>query len=193
MVLLIGLATFAFYLRTVEYIVVREQIIELSGLYRSVGFIRPQNFWDDVSKSAEIISNSPHIGTIDRRVSVEGVLHNVRAYNEDDITHETRGSNIADIGGLYPGVAHTDQLRVSEAIFYAQLEAVHLPQNPGDILWVVTQNVHILAGIPQQVIAGSWPGLWLGYWTNGDTDFGILRILKIWKLVVTIYLKQRFM
>ena len=173
MVLLIGLATFAFYLRTVEYIVVREQIIELSGLYRSVGFIRPQNFWDDVSEAVEIISNSPHIGTIDRRVSVEGVLHNVRAYNEDDITHETRRSTIADIGGLYPGVAHTDQLRVSEAIFYAQLEAVHLPQNPGDILWVVTQNAHILAGIPHQVIAGSWPGLWLGYWTNEDTDFSI--------------------
>ena len=57
--ILIGLASFAFFFRTIEYMVVREQVAELGAMYRAIGFLRTDNFWDDVSTAAESYQTAP--------------------------------------------------------------------------------------------------------------------------------------
>jgi len=138
LVLLVAIASFAFVLRTVEYIVVREQIHELSQLYRSVGFVRSQNFWSDVSRASTIISDSPQVGLIDRRIGLEGVLHELFS---------------ADVTGMLPGLSRNNHMRVTEAIFYATVEEIYISTDVNQPAWILVQVHEVFAGHPNIITA----------------------------------------
>ena len=104
LMLLIGVAAFAFFLRTVEYVAVRAELIRLGDSYRSIGLIRHPDFWIDVSEAAEILEASPYIGTVERRFGVEGVLLN---------------TNNADVAGSRHGLPREEQPGLVEAVFTA--------------------------------------------------------------------------
>ncbi|MDR2167226.1 MAG: hypothetical protein LBE35_05175 [Clostridiales bacterium] len=108
--LLIGAAAFGFVLRTVEYLVVSEQVHEIARHFRSIGFLRPSEAEElpahlhrDVAAAAEIIAQSPLVDFEDRRYAVEGLLV---------------GMNNAHI---YPGGHRPDGVRPYFAFVYGEL------------------------------------------------------------------------
>jgi len=126
LIILIGIATFAFFMRTVEYITVRRQLHELNQLYRTIGFIRAGN-WEDVSAAADIIENSPLVGFVDRRVGMEGVLKDIQ--------------NV-DIAGMWRGLPNEHQSRITEAVFSAQLNYVNRDYNHMILLDLQVKDVY---------------------------------------------------
>ena len=76
LILLIAAASFAFVVRSVEYIVVREQIQTIAGFYNSVGILTPisGDFSEDVFAASEFISSIPSVSGEDRRRGVEAIL-----------------------------------------------------------------------------------------------------------------------
>ncbi|MCL2416118.1 MAG: hypothetical protein FWD01_04815, partial [Defluviitaleaceae bacterium] len=106
LILLIGLASFAFVLRTVEYVVVRNQIIEISGFYRSIGFLYADTVFGDISQAAEIIRESPHVEFIDQRRTFEGILRDFRN---------------PDFEGMRLWESRENSPRLTDAFFYGEL------------------------------------------------------------------------
>jgi len=89
LVMLIGIAAFAFVSRVAEYAIVRGEILRIEERYRSIGYLQHRDFvptppaWGqllpplrDVNAipAAEIISRSPHILREDRRQFIQGIL-----------------------------------------------------------------------------------------------------------------------
>ena len=76
LMLLIGVAAFAFVLRAVEYMVVDEQITEISFHYRAIGALQATR--DNPDRNATMVANilteSPFVRLDDRRFAVEGLL-----------------------------------------------------------------------------------------------------------------------
>ena len=80
LVLLIGVASFAFVARVTEFIVVSNEIRRIEGFYRSIGFLNPVNPVNvtqshDVSHAADLIGASELVGFEDRRVFTQGILY----------------------------------------------------------------------------------------------------------------------
>jgi len=104
LMVLIGLSSFAFFLRTAEFITVRSEINELSQLYRAIGFLRAESPWDDVSDAAAILRESPFVRQAESRMAVEATLLDF---------HNT------DVIGMVRGIPENMQTRITESLFYA--------------------------------------------------------------------------
>jgi len=75
LVLLIATVSFGFVARTVEYVVVRGRILEISQLFTNVGILNHRDgIIADVSEAAKIIENSPYVSFMDKRRGFEGTL-----------------------------------------------------------------------------------------------------------------------
>lgn len=73
--LLIATASFAFVVRVTEYIIVRDQIANVSRFFQTVGFLSHRDGnTGDVSEAIEYIASSPHVAFYDRRRGLEGNL-----------------------------------------------------------------------------------------------------------------------
>ncbi|MCL2573064.1 MAG: ABC transporter permease [Defluviitaleaceae bacterium] len=108
LVLLIAAASFAFVLRTVEYIVVHDQIMEMSETYQTIGFIEPVEGGNhtNIAHVADILYTSEHVMFEDRRMTFEGVL---------------QGMNNIDFMGMQAGLDAADQLSITDVYFYATI------------------------------------------------------------------------
>ena len=74
--LLIGVAAFAFVMRTTEYLVVQDRINEISQFYQSIGFVQvPGESFSNVSEAADVIAQSRYVAFEDRRRGAEAMLH----------------------------------------------------------------------------------------------------------------------
>ena len=159
LILLIAVGAFAFYLRTVEYIVVQNQVTELSRLYRSIGTIQRTNYWDDISEAADVIARSPFVETIDQRVTLEGVIEEL--YSESrwvwvwesnrwnrvrqlDTWHNIRG---ADIHGAFPGTPRNNRLRVMEAIIEGLVLDIQIPSGVNSPAHITIEVSELYAGM----------------------------------------------
>ena len=143
--LLIFLATFAFVLRTVEYLVVRSQIYEIAEYYRAVGDVNHPHWFGDVSAAIEIISNDPRVGFEDGRRSVEGFLADSNLRNFDVGGMETRGL-------VFPEV-YNRQARLTETFFYAYVaEVIIHPHRAEYALRLLVDAV--LVGYDEHIVAG---------------------------------------
>jgi len=79
LVLLIATASFAFVVRVVEYMVVRDRIIEIADFFHNVGVLSHRDgITADVSSLIEYIANSPYVARYDRRRGFEGNLIDMR-------------------------------------------------------------------------------------------------------------------
>jgi len=79
LILLIGVASFAFVVRAVEYVVVRRQIQEIASFYNSIGVLHhvDGNIAADISAAAELISSSPYVVFEDKRRGFEAILSDI--------------------------------------------------------------------------------------------------------------------
>lgn len=76
--LLVGVAAFAFVLRTTEFIVVRERIYEIAEFYRTIGFLQVQDeAYGNVALGAQMLATSELVGFEDRRRGAEAVMHGI--------------------------------------------------------------------------------------------------------------------
>ena len=128
LVVLISLASFAFFLRTVEFMTVRSEIIQRGSVFRAVGGIRATNYWADVSAGAELIQNSPFVGFTDRRTVVEAVLMDMYT---------------PDFSGMWSGVPHENQPRITEALFTGYVVEV-IPRRQSQLMGLSLQQSYIM-------------------------------------------------
>lgn len=83
LLLLIGVISFAFVSRAVEYLVVQRETDRLSTYYRAIGSLEPldtDNYFD-ISEAAEIIAQSPFVAYTDLRRYGSGEMKGI--YNAD--------------------------------------------------------------------------------------------------------------
>jgi len=131
LVVIIGFVTFAFVLRTAEFIFVRSEITELSKLYRAVGFLRHESPWGDVSEGLALLETLPNVTDIENRVTLEAVLQEMRNF---------------DVIGMQRGLPNEAQDRITELIFTARLDRMDI-QNHWIRLFVFVQELY--AGYPE--------------------------------------------
>ena len=79
LLLLIGLISFAFISRAVEYLVVNRETDRLAGYYRAIGFLEPSDGF--AFYGLELVSKSQHVALMDQRRACSGVLQGV--FNAD--------------------------------------------------------------------------------------------------------------
>jgi len=137
LVFLIGLATFAFFLRTAEFLTVREQVNELGRLHRPIGLLHHEYYWGDVSQAAELIAQSRDVEFIDRRMGVEGVLTNMYS---------------PDITGMMPWIPYESRPRITEAVFAATVNDFWLVEElDGYFVWISLLVEEVYAGFNEYV------------------------------------------
>jgi hypothetical protein len=142
--LLLAVAAFSFVMRSVEYVVINEQINEISSFYRPVGFLSMADInvlpGTDVRPAADIVSASPYVDFDDRRRKIEAVLLDVA--NTGSRTHGNSGRMVGR--GLF---------LPEDAFFYGTVVNVsHSEDNPYIMLSVEVDAV--LLGYPEYVSAG---------------------------------------
>jgi len=133
---IIGIAAFAFVLRTVEYIVIHRHLNEVGRNYRAIGFLRGQTDNTDITQAANLLANSPFMGYEDRQRRVQGILHDL--YSPD----------VAGMGRMI----HPDDRRLySAAYFIGHLHSVNRDHESDGLLVLDMTVVEILAGSPYHV------------------------------------------
>ncbi len=112
LVLLVGLITFAFVSRVVEYLVVNRETDRLSGYYRSIGSLDRGTVNDQQSRQAvDLVSKSQYVAFEDRRRYCSGVLQGI--YN-------------ADLDGELASFLRSDVL-----LYGKMISKAHLPREVG--------------------------------------------------------------
>jgi len=151
LVLLIGLASFSFFLRTMEFVTVRAEITALGGNFRTIGTVDAPEFWADVSAAAEILENSPFVRHVDRIMGAEAILMNMHS---------------PDISGRWHSSPHHEdgwaQTRETCALIIATVRDVEFItwglMTPGMQIREWTQIIidveQVLAGFPAHVVEG---------------------------------------
>ena len=78
-VLLVGLASFGFVSRAVEYTILNREMNRIEQFYRTVGALVPIDplMTNNVYEAAELIRNSPFMAFEDRRTVVQGVMDGI--------------------------------------------------------------------------------------------------------------------
>ena len=160
--LLIGIASFAFIMRTVEYIVIHRHIHEIGRNYRAVGFLRAEDELADITDAADFLANSPFMGYEDRRRRFEGVLQNEYS---------------PDVAGMHRHLPREERRLYTAAFFYAQVEEIFRDTEDEGIIWVNTRVMEVVAGSPEIVTPDSqffwgWSETWLRFEfePGGDTS-----------------------
>jgi len=137
LMLLMGLASFAFFLRTVEFVAVRGQLIALGHTYRSIGFLRGEGLFDDVAEAAAMLAASPYVGFVEQRQTIEGIL---------------MGRDEPDWTLFSPDFASDVGVRNMEAIFTGRVQAIRrYPEFYQIAITVIVEEV--FAGFPEHVQA----------------------------------------
>jgi ABC-type antimicrobial peptide transport system permease subunit len=79
LIILLGLISFAFMGKAVEYLVVQRETNRLGGYYRAIGSLvgLSGNEMEDLSEGAALIQNSPYIAYEDRRRATSGVMDGI--------------------------------------------------------------------------------------------------------------------
>jgi len=123
LLLLIGLISFSFVSRTVEYVVVRRETERLGSYYRSIGTLKPTDkAQTDVSAGAALLADNPYISYTDSLRFCSCVLKDLYnadlgGYSSDTPTKATAGYNIG--------------LHLSDVWFYGALEYKNYSEREG--------------------------------------------------------------
>ena len=132
-VLLVGLASFGFVSRAVEYIILNREMNRIEQFYRTTGSLVPIDpiVHNNVYEAANIIRNSPYVQFEDRRAIVQGELNGflnaMRGQQTVGGNPLVRGQQMFDYKGLGS---------IFDSIAIIQAERVHTRQVfiPGDPL-----------------------------------------------------------
>ena len=126
--MLIGAVSFTFISRMVEYVIIAREGDRLSGYYRSIGMLIPDDpdEWD-ISDGAEVVAASGHVAYDDIRRSYSGVLDGI--YNADisggiDTTPEKFESLSKHAADEDIDYFHEHPLHIGDVFMYARLSKV---------------------------------------------------------------------
>ncbi len=171
LILLIGLISFAFTARTVEYILVQRETARLGEYYRSIGSLQnagQDNY--DVTAGANLISNSKYIEFEDRRRTCSGVLDGL--YNGDIGGQSNDGYQDTSYG-----------VHNSDVFIYGELISAPIPtkiegQTEKYEAYQFQLRVdRVMAGYPEHASEGK--NVILYFIVDGDQDAGVLDELKV--------------
>jgi len=158
LMLLIALSAFVFVLRTVEYVVVSNQLNEIGEGFSITGFIQhPDGGHGNVSHAAAIMAESGFIAQEDRRRVFEGTIFN---------------RTTADISGMVRGVGDdVHQLRLTDVYFYGLILDIYIPPAPDMTHWLLLRVQHRYTGITEHANAGQMMNL--GFYPHliGEENF----------------------
>jgi ABC-type antimicrobial peptide transport system permease subunit len=105
LIFLLGLISFAFISKAVEYLVVQRETDRLGSYYRSIGSLEPINPEEyDVSEGAELVKSSPYLAFEDRLRLSSGVMEGL--YNSDINGYSSENSS--PLGHLLKGIHNSD-------------------------------------------------------------------------------------
>jgi len=139
--LLMAVAAFSFVMRSMEYIVISEQIHEIGSFFRPIGilgYLGDDLDMPDVRPAAQIVSGSPYVRFDDRRSNFEVVLL------------DTLNTGSLDDNGRMIGRSY---LHPKDAFFYGTLSDIRRDGiNPYIVLSVEVDMV--LLGYPEHVSEG---------------------------------------
>lgn len=152
--LLVGMSSFAFIAKTVEYIIVQQETGRLGSYYRSIGSL--ERFGgdgsSDVSTGASLIQKSPYLAYEDRRRYSTGVMPAI--WNPDGLL----------IGFDSNGIWFYGTLINRQAIVIKDDPST----SPGYALTFVVDKV--LAGFPDNIHAGNGSAISLAFLFKGHED-----------------------
>jgi len=145
LIVLIGLASFGFVLRAVEYTVVRSQINAIARFYRTVGLIHAQNPFADAAAAVELLENSRFVDFVEYRPSVQGILADMRN---------------TDIYGSYSWMPEAMRPSRNDFFFYGTLLDIQMTAD-GAVLSFGINPEDMVVGHPEFMLvsqAWSWSG-----------------------------------
>lgn len=79
LILFVGVASFGFALRTIQYLSIHQEIQRISQNYRAIGSLENDNL--DVTAGAKLIEKNPYVAFTDERRYYSGIMSNI--YNAD--------------------------------------------------------------------------------------------------------------
>jgi hypothetical protein len=147
LVLLITISSFVFVMRSVEYMVVTEQIDEISSFYRSIIFITHDDdpmVPVDVTDAANIIAQSDQVAFEDRRRSAEGVL-------QDGLLNFNVLGMICS--RLIPDINDSRQHVLTDSFFYGELVDVIHNEEDGFVHLDIMVD-YVVVGYPEHIEVG---------------------------------------
>jgi len=148
--LLVGLAAFAFVMRTTEFLAVRGGIYQIAAHYRAIGFLHVAGTtYGNVQAGADLIAGSELIDFEDRRRGAEALLHympNANFAGRADIP--TGGHILWGMEATYRAIPE----RQHYAYFYGTVQRVRLFGRNFIGLDVLVD--HVVVGYPEQVTVG---------------------------------------
>ena len=138
--LLLVVAAFSFVMRSMEYIVINEQINEISAFFRPIGTLGYTGviFEPDVRQAAEIVSMSPYVNFDDKRRNIEAVLLDMPNSGSNTVSERMVGRNV------WPP---------RDAFFYGTLVDVKRDENAPYIVMSVEVD-SVMLGYPEHVSQG---------------------------------------
>ena len=143
LVALIGLASFAFVLRTVEFIVVRRQIYATAAYYRTIGQIHHAALFGDITEGIERLINAPEMGLVDYRRAVEGIMPDLLNADFSGMHHRM----------IQMWTGRLTQPRLNEAFFYAYVLGIQ-SGGRGGVHTLDVRVCTVLSGHPEYIIPG---------------------------------------
>ena len=173
LVVLMALAAFTFVVRTVEYVIVRRQLYEIAGHYRSIGFIQAVD--DDygtgnIIGAVQQISDSPYIAYHDirrgARANLVGLINaDTRGYEFFWPSHDVAGhaffyGTVANVGGMFMHVdvdyvvaGYSEHVEAGQDLRIRTIEAAPLAGDRymGDGVWAPFEP-HGIGYIPHHVL-----------------------------------------
>ena len=153
LILLVGMTSFAFVSKAVEYIIVQRETGRLGGYYRSIGSLEPLNKAEyDVSLGASLIQGSPYLAYEDRRRYSSGVMPDI--WNPDVLLGGLDGNGMWFYGTLINQQTIVKNDAQQTSVGYA-------------LTFVVDQ---VLAGFPDDIQAGSGKAISLPFVFAGHED-----------------------
>ncbi|MCL2375983.1 MAG: hypothetical protein FWC76_01170 [Defluviitaleaceae bacterium] len=146
---LIGIAAFAFVMRTTEFLVVQDRINEIAGFYQSIGFVQvPGESFGNVLGAADVISQSRYVAFEDRRRGAEAMLHDtLNIYTMGRIGDGGHGHFL---GGQESGYTEVPE-RLNYSIFYATVTSIVESNHPltGHFVELRVTVNDVLVGYPE--------------------------------------------
>jgi len=159
LLLLIGLISFAFTSKAVEYLIVQREIDRLGSYYRSIGTLKPiYPDAPDISEGVELIRNSPYLALENPLRFSSGVMEGL--YNSDILGYSSERSS--PMGQQLRGLHNTD------IWFYGTLfrreEILYIGGDRGDSIDLEEPEVvgyslffhvdQVIAGYPEHIQKG---------------------------------------
>lgn len=146
LLLVIGLASFAFVSRAAEYLLVRHETDRISGYYRAIGTLESLTEpYADASAAAEYIARSPYTALADHRRYSSALLE--------------EGLYNADVDGWicqsYDGTQGIPGLHNDDVFFYGTLEGVFMAEANGETEYRLRVRVEsVVTGYPEYAPEG---------------------------------------